>query len=158
MCGIFSTFAGYGFQASFAIQAHGRPAAGHRPAGARHHCRSRRPDAARRDGFGQDLHHGQRDRARAEAHAHPQPQQDAGRTALRRVQAVLPRELRAVLRQLLRLLPAGGLHPLGRQIHRKRPRHQRGTRPPAPGHHLGPAQRPPRRGGGVERVVYIWYG
>ena len=39
------------------------------------------------------------------------PQQDAGRPALRRVQGVLPRQRRRVLRQLLRLLPAGGLRP-----------------------------------------------
>ena len=49
----------------------------------------------------------------------PGAQQDAGRAALPRVQAVLPGERGRVLRHLLRLLPARGLHSRRRHVHRE---------------------------------------
>ena len=53
----------------------------------------------------------------------PLPQQDPRRAALPGVPELLPRELRRVLRLLLRLLPARGLHPADRHLHREgRPR------------------------------------
>ncbi len=69
-------------------------------------------------------------------------QQDAGGAALRRVQGALPRERRRVLRQLLRLLPARGLRPVDRHVHREGLDHQRRDRSHAP---LGDA-RAARRG------------
>ena len=67
--------------------------------------------------------------------ARPRPQQDPGRPALRRVQGVLPAQRRRVLRLLLRLLPARGLHPAHRHLHREGRRHQRGDRQAAPRRH-----------------------
>ena len=55
-------------------------------------------------------------------------QQDAGRAALLRAQGVLPGERGRVLRLLLRLLPARGLHPAHRHVHREGRGHQRGDR------------------------------
>ena len=46
-------------------------------------------------------------------------QQDARRPAVRRVPRVLPGQRGRVLRQLLRLLPARGLHPVDRHLHRE---------------------------------------
>ncbi len=75
---------------------------------------------------------------RAAADAGPGAQQDAGRPALRRVQGLLPRERRRVLRLLLRLLPAGGLRPAARPVHREGDRDQRGDRAAAAlGHDVG---------------------
>ena len=51
--------------------------------------------------------------------ADPGAQQDAGRPALRRVQELLSRQRGRVLRLVLRLLPAGGLRPAHRHLHRE---------------------------------------
>ncbi len=59
------------------------------------------------------------DRAGPEADARDRPQQDAGRAALQRVPRVLPRQRSRVLRLLLRLLPARGVRPSGRPLHRE---------------------------------------
>ncbi len=59
------------------------------------------------------------------AGADPGAQQDAGGAALSRVQAVLSRQRGRVLRQLLRLLPAGGLHSGRRSLYRERSHDQR---------------------------------
>ena len=97
----------------------GRPAARHRRADRGAHARRQAPDAARRHRLGQDLHDGQRDREGAAADAGHRAQQDARGPALRRVQGALPRERGRVLRQLLRLLPARGVRPLARHVHRE---------------------------------------
>ncbi len=47
------------------------------------------------------------------------PEQDAGRTALRRVQEFLPRNAVEYFVLLLRLLPAGGLRPANRHLYRE---------------------------------------
>ncbi len=61
-----------------------------------------------------------------------------------RVQGVLPAQRRRLFRQLLRLLPARGLHPAARHLHRERRLDQPADRPPAAGGHQRPGQ-PPRR-------------
>ena len=90
------------------------------------------PDAARRHRLGQDLHHGQRDRAAGPAGDRVRAEQDAGRAALQRVPRVLPEERGRVLRQLLRLLPARGLRAAARPVHREGPLDQRAHRADAP--------------------------
>ena len=59
-------------------------------------------------------------------------QQDAGRAALQRVPGVLPGQRRRVLRLLLRLLPARGVRPAGRPLHREGLVPERRHRPAAP--------------------------
>ena len=59
------------------------------------------------------------DRKTPEADAGPRAQQDAGSPALLRVPRILPEQRRRVLRQLLRLLPARGLPPALRHVHRE---------------------------------------
>ena len=73
-----------------------------------------------------------------QADAHPRAEQDARGAALRRDARALPGERRRVLRQLLRLLPARGVHPVDRHVHRQGRDHQRPDRPDAP---LGDASR-----------------
>ena len=69
------------------VPAHGRPAPRHRRARAGPQPRRPVPDAARRDGHGQDVHHAPTSSQQIEpADAGDEPQQDAGRAALRRVQ------------------------------------------------------------------------
>ena len=53
------------------------------------------------------------------AGARDRPQQDARRAALQRVPRVLPRQRGRVLRLVLRLLPARGVRPAGRPLHRE---------------------------------------
>ena len=79
------------------------------------------------------------------------PQQVARRPAGQRVPRVLPREPGRVLRQLLRLLPARGVHPVERHVHREGQLGQRRDRPAAPLGHLGAAHpaRHHRRGVGL---------
>ena len=62
-----------------------------------------------------------------------------------------------LLRQLLRLLPARGLHPAARHLHREGRLDQRGDRPPAAGGHQRPGQ-PPRRDHRGQRVVHLRLG
>ena len=59
-------------------------------------------------------------------------QQDAGGAALPRVQDALPRQRRPLLRQLLRLLPARGVRPEHRHVHREGRVDQRRDRQDAP--------------------------
>ena len=102
------------------------------------------PDAARHHRVGQELHDRQRDRAGAAAHAGARAEQVAGRAARGRVPRVLPEEPGRVLRLLLRLLPARGVHPVDRHVHREGQLDQRRDRPAAPlGHER--AAHPPRR-------------
>ena len=91
-----------------------------------------RPGAARRHRLRQDLHHGQGDRGDAAPGAGARAQQDARRPALWRVQELLPRQRGRVLRLLLRLLPARGLRPAHRHLHREGIVDQRADRPHAP--------------------------
>ena len=110
--------------------------------------------AARRHRERQDLHAGQRHRPAPAARPGDLAQQDAGRPALQRVQVVLPGERRRVLRLLLRLLPARGLHPAVGHLHREGRARQRRDRPHAPlRHHL--ALRAAGRGGGGLGVVHL---
>ncbi len=69
------------------------------------------------------------------ADARPRPQQDARRPALRRVPGVLPRQRGRVLRQLLRLLPAGGVPAPERHVHREGLEPERRDRPAPPRGH-----------------------
>ena len=91
-----------------------------------------------RDRHGQDLHDRQRHRPARQADPRARPQQDAGRPALRRVPRVLPGQRRRVLRQLLRLLPAGGVPaPIG-HVHREGLEPQRRDRQAPPRRHPRP--------------------
>jgi primosomal protein N' len=67
--------------------------------------------------------------------AGPGAQQDASRAALSRIQIVLSGKRGGVLRQLLRLLPAGSLHPFERRLYREGSHHQRRTGQAAPFRH-----------------------
>ncbi len=72
------------------------------------------------------------------------PEQVAGRPARQRVPRGVPRQRGRVLRQLLRLLPARGLRPVHRHLHREGQLGERGDRTaPALGHRgaAGPARR-----------------
>ena len=90
-------------------------------------------------GFRQDLHHGQHHRPDRQADAGHGAQQDSRGPALQRVPGVPPRERRGVLRLLLRLLPARGLPPGHRHLHREGLLDQPGDRPASPRGHLQPA-------------------
>ena len=82
--------------------------------------------------------------AAAAAGARHRAQQDARRAALQRVPDVLPEQLGRVLRLLLRLLPARGVRPVARPLHREGLGDQPGDRPAAP-RGDGVAVRAPRR-------------
>ena len=114
----------------------------------------RAPGAARRHRVGQDVHDGADHRAREPPDAGDGPQQDAGGAALPGVPALLPRQRRRVLRQLLRLLPAGGLRAGDRLVHREGSDDQRRDRPDAA---VGDAValRAPRRHHRRQRVVHL---
>ena len=146
------------------VRADRRPACGDRVAGRWHQRRAQAPGAARRDRHRQDLHGGARDRVRAEADAGDGPQQDARRAALPGVQGVLPRQRGRVFRELLRLLPAGGLPAPDRYVHREglvaqrrdrsaaAQRHARALRAPGRGdRRLGVGHLRPRRAGRLRR-------
>ena len=94
-------------------------------------ARRQAPGAARRHGQRQDLHHRLGARAGEPAGPGPRPQQDARRPALPGVQGLLPEQRGRVLRLLLRLLPARGLRPPVRHLHREGSDDQRRDRPHA---------------------------
>ena len=71
-----------------------------------------------------------------------------------RVQGVLSAQRRPLLRQLLRLLPARGLHPAARHLHREGRLDQPGDRPAAAGGHQRAGQ-PPRRDRRGQRLVHL---
>ena len=114
------------------VRAQGRPAAGDQGSGRRHQAPRPHASSAGRHRLRQDLHHGQGDRADAAPGADSRAEQDAGGAALRRVQVVLPRQRGRIFRLLLRLLPAGGLRPAHRHLHREGILDQRADRPHAP--------------------------
>ncbi len=68
-----------------------------------------------------------------------------------------PQERGPLLRQLLRLLPARGLHSPARHLHRKGRRHQSGDRAAPPGQHQCTRQ-PRRRLGRGQRLVHLRLG
>ena len=148
-------FGGIGWRAVAALpgrvrlRARRRPARGHRRAGRGHPAGRPVPDAARHHRLGQERHHRLDDRAGAEADAGARAQQEPGRPAGQRVPRVLPRQPGRVLRQLLRLLPARGVHPVERHLHREGLVDQRRDRPPAPLGHRGAAHPARRHRGGV---------
>ena len=80
---------------------------------------NRMPDAARHHGLGQERHDRVDDRAGAAADAGDRAEQVVGRPARERVPRVLPGQPRRVLRLVLRLLPARGLHAVERHLHRE---------------------------------------
>ena len=118
-------------RAQIRTAAEGRPAVGDQ--GSRRGRQPQRPHAgsAWRDRLGQDLHHGEGDRGDPAPGAGPGAEQDAGGAALRRVQELLPRQRGRVFRLVLRLLPAGSLHPAHRHLHREGFLDQRADRPHA---------------------------
>ena len=121
----------------FRLRARGRSAAGHRAsrrAGGGGGAPQRAPRHHRER---QDLHPRQPDQPAPAARPGDLAQQDPGRPALQRVQVVLPRVRRRILRVLLRLLPARGLHPAVGHLYREGRAHQRRDRPDAAlRHHL----------------------
>ena len=110
--------------------------------------------APRRHRLGQDLHHRQGDRGDQPADARPVAQQDARGAALPGVQELLPGQRGRVLRHLLRLLPARGLRPADRHLHREGDLDQRRDRQAAAGRHQG-AVRAPRRDDRGLGVVHL---
>ena len=116
--------------------------------------RRARRHAARRHRHGQDDDDGRDDRAAAAAGAGDRAQQDARGPALQRVPDVLPAQLGRVLRLVLRLLPARGVRPVARPLHREGLGDQPGDRPAAP-RRDGVAVRAPRRGDRRVGVVHL---
>ena len=127
-------------QGRLPLRALRRPAPGHREAQPRHPRGQALPNASGRHGLGQDIHHGEDHRGRGQTGAHPRAQQDARRPGGKRAARVLPEQRGGVLRLLLRLLPARGVHPLHRHLHREGLLDQRGHRKAAPPGHCRPAQ------------------
>ncbi len=124
------------------VPADRRPAAGDRRARRRRSRRasatrrcSARPAPARRRRWRGSSRRSQPPGARDRA------QQDARRAALQRVPRVLPRQRGRVLRLLLRLLPARGVRPAGRPLHREGLVAERRHRPPAPRGHVARCSR-----------------
>ena len=93
------------------------------------------PGPARRHRHRQDVHGGQGHRGGEAPDAGHGAQQDARRAALPGVPGVLPGQRGRVLRQLLRLLPAGGLPAAVGHVHREGFVAQRRDRPAAPQRH-----------------------
>ena len=125
-----------------------------RPATSRRRSRSSRasieageplPDAARRDRHRQDGDDGLDHREGRQAGARDRAQQDARRAALQRVPRVLPGQRGRVLRLLLRLLPARGVRPAGRPLHREGLVPERRHRAPAARRDLRAPHAPRRR-------------
>ncbi len=136
------------------LQADRRPAAGGRRDRRVGRRREPVPDDPRRDRHRQDRHDGLDDREAPAAGARDRAQQDARRPALQRVPRVLPRQRRRVLRLLLRLLPARGVRPAGRPLHREGLVAERRHRPAAARRHLVAAHAARRRRRRL-RVVHL---
>ena len=103
------------------------------------------PVPARRHRHRQDGDDGLDHRGAAAPGARDRAQQDARRAALQRVPRVLPRERGRVLRLLLRLLPARGVRPAGRSLHREGLVPERRHRPAPPLGDVEPALAQGRR-------------
>ena len=131
-----------------------RPAGRDRRAGAPDPGRRAGRRAARRHRHRQVGHHGVADRAAAAADAGHGAEQDAGRPAGQRAARDAAEQRGRVLRQLLRLLPARGLRPADRHLHREGLLGQRrGRAAAALGDHV--AAHPARRRRGRHRVVHL---
>ena len=128
-----------------AVPARGRSGAGGRGARPRLRGGGLRADAAGCDRLGEDVHRRQGHRLPQPADARALPQQDAGGAALPGVQGVLPRQRGRVLRLVLRLLPARGVRPFERHLHREGDLDQRGDRPPEARRHSRPVRAARRR-------------
>ncbi len=100
------------------------PAAGHQ--GTDRGGAARRPPSDPAGGHGerQDLHDLQRHCRVRQTGPGDVAQQDPCRPALQRIQRVLPEGPGGILHQLLRLLPARGVRPVDRHVHRQRREHQ----------------------------------
>ena len=134
-----------------------RPAEGDRAARRVAPGREPRSDPSRRDRDGQDGDDGLGDGGAPAPRARDRAQQDARGAALQRVPGVLPRERRRVLRLLLRLLPARGVRPAGRSLHREGLVAERRHRaPPARCDELAPDATGRRRR--RERLVHLRAG
>ena len=153
------------FKTSDDYSADRRPAAGDREARRVDRGGRALPDPARRDRHRQDGDDGVDHREGRPPGARDRPQQDARRAALQRVPRVLPDERGRVLRLVLRLLPARGVRPAGRPLHREglvperrhRPAAARGdlvaALPPRHDHRrLGLVHLRPRLAGGVREA------
>ncbi len=102
----------------------------------------------------QDGHRGLGGRAGAAADPGDAAQQDARRPVRQRAAAAVPQQRDRVLRLLLRLLPARGLRPADRHLHREGLLDQRGGRAAAPlGHQL--AADPSRRDRGLDGLLHL---
>ena len=75
-------------------------------------------------------------------------------SSTREFKEFFPHNAVALLRQLLRLLPARGVHPAARHLHREGRLDQPGDRPAAAGGHQRPGQ-PPRRDHRGQRLVHL---
>ena len=118
--------------------------AGDQPTGGRQADRgsaARRPipDAARHHRLRQERDRRVDHRAGAAADADPRPEQVARRAAGAGDARVLPAQPGRVLRQLLRLLPTRGVHPVVGHVHREGLVDQRRDRSPPPLGHCGAA-------------------
>ena len=110
--------------------------------------------AARRDRHRQDRDRRLGGRAAAAADPGDAAQQDAGRPVRQRAAPAVPRQRGRVLRLLLRLLPARGLRPADRHLHREGLLDQRGGRAAAAlGDQL--AADPARRDRGLDGVLHL---
>ena len=136
------------------LQARRRPAQGHRRAGRGVQGRQAVPVPARRHRDRQDDDRRERHRRPQQADPGPRPQQDSRGPALQGVPRVLPQQRRLLLHQLLRLLPAGSLHPPAGHLHREGLVDQRAHRPAAP---VGDKQTrfPRRRDRGRLRLLHL---
>ncbi len=131
-----------------------RPAEGDRGACPLDPGREPLPDPARRDRHRQDRDDGLDHRADPASGARDRPQQDPRRAALQRVPRVLPGERGRILRLLLRLLPARGVRPAGRPLHREGQLAERRHRSPPARRHLEPAH-PPRHRDRRLRLLHL---
>ena len=105
-------------------------------------------------GTGKSATDGLADRAAAAPDAGHGAEQDPGRPAGQRAARDAAEQRRRVLRQLLRLLPARGLRPADRHLHREGLLGQRrGRAAAALGHHV--AAHPARRRRGRHRVLHL---
>ena len=110
--------------------------------------------AARRHRHREVGHHGVADRAAAAAHAGDGAEQDARGAAGERAAGDAAEQRRRVLRLVLRLLPARGVHRADRHLHREGLLDQRGRRAAAALRHAQPAVAARRRRGRVG-VVHL---
>ena len=130
-----------------------RPTGSHPPTHPRGRKRPCGPNPAGGNRLGKDLHHSQRHPEHRPSYSRAGTQQDPGRPTLLGVQGIFPGERRRILRFVLRLLPARGLHSFDRHLHRERPLDQRRHRKTPPFGRVVAALLAPGRDRGGFRVV-----